>query len=329
MNKCRADILRYRLPFRQPLTFRRNTLRERQGLILRLYCSGRYGFGEIAPLPGFSSESLDQAERQLQAFCHAVNSGQFADKASLEGWSLLPSVAFGVESALWWLQQDSWVAAPAVAPLLNGTRTEILRRLEHWQGAWPDEFKLKTGRSTLAYDCDTLSQILGIVPDFVRIKLDSNRQWSFAQAVRLAGAIDTTRVAYVEEPTGHSSEFSLLFQQTGLPFALDETVQQPGYQFEPMPGLAAIVIKPTLVGGLGRCQQLVSAAHAEGVRAVFSSSYESSIGLHILEQLSAQWTPGELPGLDTATAFVEALVDERIVAGQSINVKPAFIDKTY
>lgn len=309
--------------------FRQNTLRERQGLILQLHCSGRYGYGEVAPLPGFSSESLDQAERQLQVFCHAVNSGQLAGKVSLEGWSLLPSVAFGIESALWWIQQHSWQVAPAVAPLLNGPRTEILLRLEHWQRTWPDEFKLKTGRSTLADDCDTLNQILDIVPESVRIKLDANGQWSFAQAVRLADAVDVTRVAYVEEPTGYSSEFSLLYQQTGLPFALDETVQQPGYQFEPMHGLAAIVIKPTLVGGLGRCQQLVSAAHAVGIRAVFSSSYESSIGLHILEQLSAQWTPGELPGLDTATAFVEALVDETIVAGQSINLKPAFIDKPY
>lgn len=294
---------------------------------MRLRCNGRYGYGEIAPLPGFSGESLDQAERQLQVFCRAVNSGQFGGQTSLEEWSLSPSVAFGIESALWWLQQDSWVAAPAVAPLLNGTRADILRRLACWQGAWPDEFKLKTGRNTLADDCVTLNQILSIVPASVRIKLDANRQWSFAQAVRLADAIDTTRIAYVEEPTGCSTEFSRLYEQTGLPFALDETVQQPDYRFAPMPGLAAIVIKPTLVGGLGRCQQLVAAAHAAAIRAVFSSSYESAIGLHILEQLSARWTPGELPGLDTATAFVEALVGETMVAGQPVNIKSTFIDE--
>ena len=329
MGKCRADILRYRLPLRQPLTLRQFTLHERLGLILQLHCGGRYGYGEIAPLPGFSRESLDQAEIQLQAFCRAVNNGQFDGKAPLAAWSLLPSVAFGIESAFWWLQQDSWVAAPTVAPLLNGARADILRRLEHWQEPWPDEFKLKTGRSTLADDCITLHQILQIVPESVRIKLDANRQWSFAQAVQLADAIDVARVAYVEEPTGHSTEFSRLYQQTGLPFALDETVQQPDYQFEPMPGLVAIVIKPTLVGGLGRCQQLVTAAHAAGIRAVFSSSYESSIGLHILEQLSARWTPSEPPGLDTATAFVETLTDETIVAGQSVNMKPALIDRPY
>ena len=61
---------------------------------------------------------------------------------------------------------------------------------------------------------------------------------------------------------------------------------------------------------------------------MFSSSYESSIGLHILEQLSAQWTPGELAGLDTASAFVDPLIDEAIVANHPITLTPALIDKS-
>ena len=330
MNKCRADIVRYRLPLRQPLTLKQFTLHERQGLILRLCCAERCGYGEIAPLPGFSRESLDQAEALLMAFCRAVNSGQFHfdSELALAAWSLLPSVAFGIESALWWMQQGSWTAAPATAPLLNGTRADILHRLKGWQEAWPSEFKLKTGRSTLESDCVTLEKVLQIVPESVRIRLDANQQWSFAEAVKLSAVIDVNRVAYVEEPTDHSTEFPQLFRQTGLHFALDETVQQPDYQFDPVPGLAAIVIKPTLVGGLARCQQLVMAAKAAGIRVVFSSSYESSIGLHILEQLSAQWTPGELPGLDTATAFVDPLIDEAIVVNQPITMTSAFIDRS-
>ena len=326
MNQCQADIVRYRLPLRQPLTLKQFTLHERQGLILRLRCAERYGYGEVAPLPGFSRESLDQAEAQLKAFCRAVNNGQLQLDNKLAPAASLPSVAFGIESALWWLRQDSWVAAPAMAPLLNGTRADILHRLNNWQETWPAEFKLKTGRSTLESDCVTLEKILQIVPESVRIRLDANQQWSFAEAVKLGSVVDVTRVAYVEEPTAHSGEFPRLFEQTGLPFALDETVQQPDYQFDPVPGLAAIVIKPTLVGGLARCQQLVMAAKVAGIRAVFSSAYESSIGLHILEQLSAQWTPGELPGLDTATAFVDTLVEQAIVANRPITMTSAFID---
>ena len=328
MDRCRADIFSYRLPLRQPLTLKQFTLHERQGLILRLRCAERYGYGEIAPLPGFSRESLAQAEAQLMTFCRAVNSGQFQLDRELAPAASLPSVAFGIESALWWMQQDSWVAAPPMAPWLNGTRADILHRLKNWQVAWPGEFKLKTGRSTLESDCVTLEKVLQIVPESVRIRLDANQQWSFAEAVKLGTVIDVTRVAYVEEPTDHSTEFPQLFRQTGLHFALDESVQQADYQFDPVPGLAAIVIKPTLVGGLARCQQLVMAAKTAGIRAVFSSSYESSIGLHILEQLSAQWTPGELAGLDTASAFVDPLIDEAIVANHPITMTPAFIDKS-
>lgn len=331
MNKCKADILRYRLPLRHALPLKQFNLTVREGLILRLCSRGRVGYGEIAPLPGFSHESLEEAEIELRAFCRSVNVGYFqpasvddSNSAAVLKSLSKPSVAFGVESALWWLRQSEWCSPPVTAPLLQGDTGQIVQRIEQWQGDWPKEFKLKIGRDSLKEDCARIRQVLDALPECVRIKLDANRQWTLEQAISLATSIDVRRIAYVEEPTANPGEFSELYGRTGLAFALDETVQQPGYQLQPMQGLAAIVIKPTLVGGLRRCRQLVTAARYSGARAIFSSSYESAIGLHILEQLSAQWTPEELPGLDTVSAFMGSVVSENSMAGDPVAINPDF-----
>ncbi|KEI71142.1 o-succinylbenzoate synthase [Endozoicomonas elysicola] len=336
MKECKADILRYRLPLKRPLHLKQFNLNEREGLILRLNLGGRFGYGEIAPLPGFSCESLFEAETQLQEFCRAVNDGHFKPfptddserRASYETVfaSLpVPSVLFGIESALWWLRQGGWLSPPVMAPLLQGATEHILLRLEQWQGSWPKEFKLKIGRDSIEEDCVRINKVLEALPESVSIKLDANQQWTLGQALSVARSIDVNRIAFVEEPTASVGDFSELYEKTGLHFALDETVQQPGYLLQTMHGLAAIVIKPMLVGGLCRCQQLVTAARAQGIRVIFSSSYESSIGLHILEQLSAQWTPEELPGLDTSSAFVNRLACEDIIAGHPVSINPAFV----
>ncbi|MFK0571660.1 o-succinylbenzoate synthase [Endozoicomonas sp.] len=333
MKECKADILRYRLPLKHPLLLKQSSLDQRAGLILTLSAGGRFGYGEIAPLPGFSRESLEESEVQLQSFVHAVNEGRFHALAAndfvtetfLEQLSM-PSVSFGIESALWWLNQDDWVSPLITAPLLQGPIEEILLKLEQWQGDWPKEFKLKTGRDALEEDCSRIRQVLKLLPDSVNIKLDANQRWSLPEALWLASSIDTRRISYVEEPTTNAAEFSEIYEKTGLSFALDETVQSPGFQLQPMSGLAAIVIKPTLVGGLRRCQELVNAARIQGIRAVFSSSYESPIGLHVLQQLSAQWTPEELPGLDTASAFTHSLISEDIAAGSSVSINSVFCE---
>ncbi|WP_257296079.1 o-succinylbenzoate synthase [Endozoicomonas sp. YOMI1] len=337
MKDSNADILKYRLPLKQPLLLKHASLNKREGLILRLRIGDRCGYGDIAPLPGFSRESLSEAEEQLQVFCRAVNDGRPLSLSDLENSTFLtdvlrlqpiPSVLFGIESALWWLQQDHWFVPPETGLLLQGDTGHILHRLAQWQGNWATEFKLKIGRDSIEDDCVRINTVLQALPKSVNIKLDANQQWTLDQAIRIAASIDVKRVAYVEEPTANVAEFSQLYEKTGLRFALDETVQNPEYLLQPMHGLAAVVIKPTLVGGLARCWQLVTTGRSLGVRTVFSSSYESSIGLHIVEQLSAQWTPGELPGLDTLSAFIDSLTSERIIAGQPLAINPAFVSDT-
>ena len=76
-------------------------------------------------------------------------------------------------------------------------------------------------------------------------------------------------------------------------------MREPDFLLEKEPHLSAIVIKPTLIGSLQDCQKLIAQAHSLGIKAVISSSIESSLGLTQLARIAAQYTPNVTSGLDT------------------------------
>lgn len=108
-----------------------------------------------------------------------------------------------------------------------------------------------------------------------------------------------SRIAFLEEPCKTRDESRDFARDTGIAIAWDESVREPGFRVEAEPGVAAIIIKPSLTGSLNRCRQLVAQAHQAGLTAVISSGIESSLGLTQLARLARWLTPGVLPGLDT------------------------------
>lgn len=70
-------------------------LKTREGLILHLRDGAQEGWGEVAPLPAFSQETLAQAQAALCAALARWQTGEMLDDAALP-----PSVAFGLSCAL-------------------------------------------------------------------------------------------------------------------------------------------------------------------------------------------------------------------------------------
>ena len=106
----------------------------------------------------------------------------------------------------------------------------------------------------------------------------------------------TARIDFLEEPCKTPEESLCYAQDTGIAIARDESVREPGFTVTAQPGVAAIVIKPTLTGSIARCRELITAAHREGLQAVISSSVESSFGLTQLARLAGWLTPDTLRG---------------------------------
>lgn len=290
-----AQLYRYSLPVETGIILRNRRLKQREGLIIHLKQADKEGWGEIAPLPEFSQETLAEAEIAVRQWI-----GKWLNNQDDSLTSYPPSVAFGVSCALAELNGTLGEEANfQTVPLCYGDPDELYAELNQMQGE--KIAKIKVGLYEANRDGLIADMFLEAIPD-LKLRLDANRSWTLEKALLFASKIAPERkdrIQFLEEPC-KTPELSRQFaEQTGINIAWDETVREPDFSVKKEPNLTAIVIKPTLVGSLEKCISLIEQAHQQGLIAVISSSIESSLGLTQLARFAHQYTPNTLAGLDT------------------------------
>ncbi|WP_375320860.1 o-succinylbenzoate synthase [Aliivibrio logei] len=294
-----AKIYQYQLPMDSGVILREQRLQQRDGLVIELSDGARFGKGEIAPLPEFNQETLEQAREDLQSVTQAWLNGEELDLDAN-----CPSVAFGFSMALLELEgglpQDGNYQA---APLCSGDPDDLVVKLNEMSGR--KIAKIKVGLYEAIRDGMVANMFLELIPD-LSLRLDANRGWTPKKAEQFANYVNPqfrSRIEFLEEPC-HTPQESLEFTEaTGIAIAWDETVRDDGFEVTAQDGVKAIVIKPTMVGSIAKCIELIEKAHQLGMQAVISSSIESSLALTQLARLAAWKTPDTIPGLDTIDLF--------------------------
>jgi len=302
-----AKLYRYELPMDSGVILREQRLKHREGFVIELGLDGEIGRGEVAPLPGFSVETMDEVYSQLIEQLELWQQG-----VALKFDELFPSVAFGLSMAQLELNKE----LPAegcfqAAPLCSGDPDELLPKLNSMTGE--KVAKIKVGLYEPIRDGMLVSLFLESIPDLT-LRLDANRAWRADKAQQFAKKIAPSlrgRIAFIEEPCqvpGDSFSFAI---DTGIAIAWDETLQhairKDDFKLEDLNGAKAIVIKPTLIGSVDRCIGLIEKAKSLGIKVVISSSIESSLGLTQLARLAHCHLPDEVPGLDTVGLFAQQL----------------------
>ncbi|TLV16069.1 o-succinylbenzoate synthase [Klebsiella indica] len=298
-----VQVYRWQLPMDAGVVLRERRLKTRDGVLLWLQEGGREGWGEISPLPGFSQETLDDAQSALLAWATAWRDGQDAAPPTP------PSVAFGVSCALAELRDELPHAADyRAAPLCTGDPDELFSKLSRMPGE--KVAKVKVGLYEAVRDGMVVNLLLEAIPDLT-LRLDANRAWTPLKAQQFARYVNPqyrSRIAFLEEPCKTRDDSRAFARETGIAIAWDESLREAGFAFVPEPGLRAVVIKPMLTGSLQKVRQQVAQAHALGLTAVISSSIESSFGLTQLARVAAWLTPHTIPGLDTLSLMRSQLV---------------------
>ncbi|HHK9913675.1 o-succinylbenzoate synthase [uncultured Enterobacter sp.] len=298
-----AQVYRWQIPMDAGVVLRERRLKTRDGFCVHLRQGEREGWGEIAPLPGFSLETLDEAQAALMAWTHEWREGE--DPALPD----VPSVAFGISCALAELDGSLPEAANyRAAPLCTGDPDELFALLS----AMPGEkvAKIKVGLYEAVRDGMVVNLLLEAIPDLY-LRLDANRAWTPLRAQQFAKYVNPTyrnRIAFLEEPCKTRDDSRAFARETGIAIAWDESLREADFAFAAEPGVRAVVIKPTLTGSLDKVREQVAAAHAAGLTAVISSSIESSLGLTQLARIAAWLTPDTVPGLDTLNLMQAQLI---------------------
>ncbi|WP_412063553.1 o-succinylbenzoate synthase [Rubrivirga sp. IMCC45206] len=317
MTIAAFDLVPYALPLREPVVWGGQAHVQRRGVLVRIEgADGAVGWGDAAPLPGFSAESLDQARAELVALAEVLRGRELTPAEALLGGSvataldaagLSPSARFGLDLALaelaaqelgrtlpQALHPDPAVVLPLNGLVMGGGSLAVASAKRLGEQGYP-AVKLKVGRQPVDDDLPLVTAVRKALPDAVALRLDANRAWGWDDAVRFAEGVRGLALDYIEEPLRDASRLPELWHDTGLPVAVDESVQEGA----PIRGWAtAAVLKPTLVGGIGATIRRATEARLVGVRPVLSAAFESGVGLRGIAALAAA-TGAEPAGLDT------------------------------
>lgn len=255
----------YSFHLKEPLYLKTGRIDMREGAILE----DGSRLAEIAPLPGFSSETLARALHDFK------------------------SETLQTPSAQWAHQTYTWPLEPTLI-----TTHQLIGRLplpetieKVFAGCMCVKLKVSTAVKNERLRLEALSELVAT------IRIDSNQELQLHEAEQLVEDIDN--IEYLEEPLlpkvhipEHIAQLEELTLRTALPYALDETLVQttPSQLAElDLSGLAALVIKPALLGY--KTESWLEFAVNKGKKVVLSSCFESPVGLYRLAQQAAQF-PG-------------------------------------
>lgn len=307
----------FRIGLTEPIETARGTIFDREGRVLVVQDdAGHWGRGEVAPLPGWSSISLDDADEQLDLAARRVRHDGF-DTADL---GLAPEIRAAVDCA-----RRSLEAARADEPLwrhLGGTAGEISVNAL-LVGARPDDLAasarsaVAAGTTTMKAklgmgdDAARLDAIVGELVDGVRVRLDANAAWTADEAIErihAARSVLGDHLEYVEDPVADLTDLAVVRRAVSVELAVDELVRSPADVDTVVDGGLAnvLVLKPALVGGITDTCALAERAANGGLDVVLTSVYDGPVGLSAWCHLAAALGGERAHGLGTATLLADA-----------------------
>ena len=308
------EKVRYELT--QPIITSKAQIESRDGWVVALGEGEYTGCGEILPLEGWSSVTMEEAYSQLISYKHsetslpelsnevqaAISLAIWNLEASKNGESLVEHLGGGADCV-------------KVNALLDGSSQRNLRKgLESYRARGLSVFKVKLG---FRDDQERLQLLSEIVREDEKIRLDPNGSWSLQYAVTFLDRVRKLlgdRLEYVEDPVANLEDLKKLRSIVPVPIAVDELSSS----MNDLEAVIAenlceyIVVKPSLIGGIDQTLKISSFAAKDNIQTVISSTYDGPIALTGWCAVAANVAPETTHGLGTADFFINAQMRELI-----------------
>lgn len=245
-------------------------------------------WGEIAPLPGRSKESLKDAEKEIKNIL--LHGGKPA----------LPSVQFALFAA------QNPISLP-ISSFIWEEAKDVLSCMKKGGKVC----KVKVGHFPVEKAVEVVKEIKREFPEKI-LRLDASQKWTLKEALFFAKHFQKEDFAYLEEPVQSFEELFLFSKTTSFPIGVDESlITQPLEKIFSIPSLAALIVKPTIWGGLDACRKLLDEAKKRKLSFILGSAFESGVGLYAIASLAcALEHTEEALGIDTYRFLQEDVLKE-------------------
>lgn len=330
MKLIGAAITELRMRLAAPLSTPRGNLRERKGFVLTLTSESGAGVGEASPAYWVGGEPLTQARRSLDRIVRRVAGHPDSDDlrellagrgrrgGPIDHAELSPAAACALDTAL--LDLIARQRGVAVASLLGGqaqarlpvcaliagaTAEALAQRAEAAVARGFRVLKIKVGGGPIDDDLKRINAAGRRLGPAVSLRLDANRAWTLADAIRALAKFSRFPIEYVEEPLASPTPHKLaeLRATTRLALALDESITDPDAlaEYAARQALDVVVLKAARLGGPTGGLQIARLAAAAGIKTAVTDSIESAVGtstaLHLAAALPRPYLAAGLGGL--------------------------------
>lgn len=320
------SLYKYNIPFKNVFRTALGSFSNREGLIISYEEDGIIAFGEVSPLPGFSSENVDQVTTVLQKNSKVLErSFKCGDEYQvlniLDSIHAFPSLSFGLDT----LRHDlyakkkkqslnnflfkdyiSSIACNTTIGISSELRT--IQRIKEKVTEGFNTFKVKVG---LNFDVESklLSVIRSEYPG-INIRIDANQAWTKEEALKNLDTIADLEIEYCEQPVAKTDFQALKFitDRSPIKIAADESVGNKVQTKELIEANCCdiIIIKPAQFGLFDSINVTKSLATSHNMEVVFTTLLDGIIGRTVTAHLASGFgSKVYAHGLDTGSFLLE------------------------
>lgn len=320
-------LYRYRLQFKTAFHNAGYSWKFRKGLIIRYTGSYIDIASEVAPLPGFSSESILDVlkifasnHNELNEFLYNVYD-QNQIKIFFTQHTYPPSIQFGISCLALDLichrnnkaqfpaaasQNSSPIAVNAVIGI--SSKHELSNAIQKLYKAGFRTVKLKCG-SEPSHQLEVIKRVADVFPE-LKFRLDANRSWPGDKAMKILEGFSGLPIEYCEEPCHFRSlnEMAGFRASSPIPIAIDESVSnfRTASKILELHAADVIIIKPMMLGNIPGLIETFTPEHTHTIDRVCTTSLESAVGRSSVAKAASVFGSGHLAhGLDSGRLMKE------------------------
>jgi L-alanine-DL-glutamate epimerase-like enolase superfamily enzyme len=284
------EVVPYALPFREPYTTARGTLKRREMVLLRVHTSeGIVGLGEAVPLSLRGGRPLEYIVDELRRL-----RGAFAEASNKERSELLTRAFFQLSApsrcALFTAWDDmagkaqdipAWklqgahesVPLPCNATLTAGAPEDVSQQALRWAGDGFSTFKLKLG---LADDVEQVTAVREAVGPESKLRVDANGVWGPSEATSKLNEMAGLEIELAEQPCASLAELAEVRRNSEVPIVADESIatREEAERAIELGACDFATLKLSKVGGPGYARSIGSA-----VSSYMSSALDGPVGI--------------------------------------------------
>ena len=315
MRVDKLSVVQYSIPFTKTFKTSGNEYNFREGIWLQIFSNEFVGIGEVAPLVGYSFESLKEVHYALEGFKQSIFG---VDLEYEEFFSLievhsesLPSLRFGLETALNDIlakQNNLSIAKYLNSNANNEINVNGLSNI-HPPNKGYKVIKVKVGYRNLFDEIENMENLSKLYGNKVSFRLDCNGVYDLSQSIRFCKEMEQFNIDYIEQPMPaiELEDLAELRYHTQIPIALDESLLdfRSAEKIIEYQAADVFVLKPMITGGYIESAKIIDLAKDEDIRTVVTSTLETFVGRMSCLHLALANEISEVCGLATGDLLKE------------------------